>query len=86
MGKTESVDDPDEHSALREAKDFLAGLLANGPLPAKQIKREADEAGHAEKLFAERKRWIEEGMRTVPTPFVRIAAVLIPLDSTTQGA
>ena len=51
LGKTESVDDPDEHSALREAKDFLAGLLANGPLPAKQIKREADEAGHAERTI-----------------------------------
>jgi len=51
LGKAESVDDPDEHSALQEAKDFLTELLANGPLPAKQIKREADEAGHAERTI-----------------------------------
>jgi putative DNA primase/helicase len=51
LGKAETVDDPDEHSALQEAKDFLVGLLAHGPLPAKQIKREADEAGHAERTI-----------------------------------
>jgi len=51
LGKAESVDDPDEHSALQEAKDFLTELLAHGPLPAKQIKREADEAGHAERTI-----------------------------------
>ncbi len=51
LGKAESVDDPDEHSALQEAKEFLVGLLADGPLPTKQIKREADEAGHAERTL-----------------------------------
>jgi putative DNA primase/helicase len=50
-GKAETVDDPDERSALQEAKDFLVRLLADGPLPTKRIKREADEAGHTERTL-----------------------------------
>ena len=39
--------DFEEGSALSEAKGFLSGLLGDGPLPVKTVKREADEAGHA---------------------------------------
>lgn len=37
----------DELSALAEAKDFLTGLLADGPMPVRQIRADADGAGHA---------------------------------------
>lgn len=36
-----------EASALTEAKRFLSDLLADGPLPSKAIKADADGAGHA---------------------------------------
>ncbi len=35
-----------ENSALAEAKRFLFGQLANGPVPSKTIKADAEEAGH----------------------------------------
>lgn len=35
-------------NALTEAKEFLATLLAGGPIPAKEVKREAREAGVSE--------------------------------------
>lgn len=38
--------DPEERSARDEAKDFLRALLSDGPVPAKQIQKDADDAGH----------------------------------------
>lgn len=38
--------DPEERGAREEAKDFLRTLLADGPVPAKQIQRDAEDAGH----------------------------------------
>lgn len=38
--------DPEERGAREEAKDFLWALLADGPVPAKQIQRDAEDAGH----------------------------------------
>ena len=39
--------DFEDGSALSEAKGFLSGLLGDGPLPVKTVKREAHEAGHS---------------------------------------
>jgi hypothetical protein len=36
------------HTALEEAKDFLREVLADGPVPAKQVFREAKESGISE--------------------------------------
>jgi hypothetical protein len=50
--------DPEERSALEDAKAWLRGMLADGPIPAKQIFREANEAGHAEKTIRRAQRAI----------------------------
>lgn len=36
----------DSRSQLDDAKGFLRGLLADGPLPVKRVRAEADDAGH----------------------------------------
>ena len=50
--------DPEERSALDDARAWLRSMLADGPLPAKQIFREASEAGHAEKTVRRAQRAI----------------------------
>lgn len=40
-----SQGDPEERSAVEDARQFLAGLLADGPVHAGQIKKDADGAG-----------------------------------------
>ncbi len=40
-------DDDGEKSATDSAEDFLRELLADGPMPSKQVKADAAEAGHA---------------------------------------
>lgn len=48
--------DPEERSALEDAKDWLRGMLADGPVLSKQIMSEGKEAGHPERtLFRARK-------------------------------
>lgn len=37
----------EERGALEEAKQFLAGLLTNGPVPATAVRSEAEAAGHS---------------------------------------
>ncbi len=39
--------DPADRDEIDEAKDFLRKLLVGGPVPSKQIKADAKEAGHA---------------------------------------
>ena len=39
--------DQEECGELDEAKEFLRGLLADGPVPSKQIRADADGGGHA---------------------------------------
>lgn len=43
--------DPEERNALDDAKEFLAALLADGPMRAKKVFAEAREAGHAERTI-----------------------------------
>lgn len=39
--------DPEERSAMDDAKEFLSNLLADGPVSSKQIKGDAEGAGHS---------------------------------------
>lgn len=39
--------DPEERNALDDAKEFLSNLLADGPVSSKQIKGDAEGAGHS---------------------------------------
>ena len=46
----------EERSALEDAKGWLLGMLADGPVPAKQISAEGRDAGHADRtIFRARK-------------------------------
>jgi len=47
LSRADIPGDPDEQSALEDAKGFLLAMLADGPVPVKQINQEASEAGHA---------------------------------------
>ncbi len=60
LGRADAQGDPEEQTALEDAKGFLLAMLADGPVPAKQVKREADEAGHAERTLKRAKAalWI----------------------------
>ncbi|HYN76204.1 MAG TPA: hypothetical protein VES73_00225, partial [Lamprocystis sp. (in: g-proteobacteria)] len=40
-------DDPEDQSALEDAKRFLLAMLAEGPIPVKEINHEASDAGHS---------------------------------------
>jgi hypothetical protein len=51
LGQAEAEADPEERNAREEAEGFLSGMLADRPLPAKQIQREAREAGHSERTL-----------------------------------
>jgi hypothetical protein len=51
----------DSHAALEDAKDFLKQVLADGPVPAKQVFREAEEGGISEKTL--RRAKAELGIR-----------------------
>jgi putative DNA primase/helicase len=46
LAQAESTGD-DERSELEDAKQFLVGLLTDGPLPSKVVKSEADGAGYS---------------------------------------
>ena len=39
--------DPEERSELDEAKKFLRGLLADGPISSRQVRSDADGAGYS---------------------------------------
>jgi putative DNA primase/helicase len=48
LAKAEAVqDDPDQRSELDEAKEFLLNILADSDLSSKQVRADADGAGHA---------------------------------------
>jgi hypothetical protein len=46
----------DERSDIDDAKDFLRELLANGAVPSKQIRKDADGSGHAWKTVQRAKK------------------------------
>ena len=48
--------DPEERNALDDAKDFLAVILADGPMSAKKVLAEAREAGQAERTVRRAKQ------------------------------
>ena len=39
--------DPEERSEREDAKEFLRGLLKDGPVPSKQVRSDADDAGYS---------------------------------------
>lgn len=43
--------DTEERSALTEAQGFLRGVLAEGPKPAAEVRREADSEGHSKRTL-----------------------------------
>lgn len=45
------AEDPDERSTLEEAKEFLRGLLADAPIPAKRVYAEGRGAGYSERTI-----------------------------------
>jgi len=47
LARAETVNEPEEHSALEEAKEFLDELLSNGAVSVKHIKKESNDAGHS---------------------------------------
>jgi len=59
-----------------------AGLMTrHGKLRKDQERRLADARDEIEKRHAARREWIDQGMRTAPEPYLRIVAVLIPLEA-----
>lgn len=59
---------PQERGALEEAKQFLAGRLANGPVPATVVRADAEAAGHSWAAIRRAKKAlsieaIKEGMK-----------------------
>jgi superfamily II DNA or RNA helicase len=67
----------DKRLAALDAREAHIAL-ASGPARRPEQRRLAGEREHVERLYAERRAWVEEGMRTVPEPYLRLAAVLIP--------
>lgn len=54
-----SFQDPEEKTAKESAADFLRALLANGPVPAKQVKKDAAENGLSWKTMCRAKKELE---------------------------
>ena len=51
LGRSELTELPEEQTATREAMDWLADYLGTGPAKAKEVQREAREAGISEKAL-----------------------------------
>jgi putative DNA primase/helicase len=47
LAEVETESEDEEHGTVVEAADFLRTLLAYGPMPAKELKGDADGAGHS---------------------------------------
>ncbi|WP_295882570.1 AAA family ATPase, partial [uncultured Thiohalocapsa sp.] len=47
LASAESVADPEDQSAMADAKGFLRMLLEDGPVPSKSVRAEAEGAGHS---------------------------------------
>lgn len=57
----------EERSALDEAQEFLTDLLTGNPLSAKQVYKEADQAGHAKRTIQRAKE--SQGIKSAKTRF-----------------
>jgi len=64
---------------LDQRKARLSGR--HGRLRKDQERRLADARNEIEKRHAARREWIDKGMRTAPEPYLRVVAVLIPLEA-----
>lgn len=51
LSQADTQTDPEAQTAIDDAKGFLLAMLADGPVPAKQVQGEAKEAGHAERTL-----------------------------------
>lgn len=70
---------------LREERREL--LLAKGATMSRpEEKRLERERQEADRVYAEYKRWIDEGMRTAEEPYLRLAAVLVSVDGAPGSA
>jgi putative DNA primase/helicase len=47
LASADEAGDPEERTAVDDAKEFLQGLLADGPVSTKAIRGDAEGAGHA---------------------------------------
>lgn len=68
--------------SLADVDDRQQSLLGDsGTLRSDQQKRLDAEREEREKRYEFRRKWIEEGMRTVNEPYLRVAAVFIPMEA-----
>ena len=64
-----------------QLNDRRKAILAKGRgLRRDQERRLANEHTEVEKRYSARQEWIDQGLRTIEEPYLRVAAVLIPLD------
>ncbi len=49
LGQAETLEDPEDRSAWQEARDWLLDVLANGPMKASEVMKEARSAGITDK-------------------------------------
>ena len=68
--------------SLAQIEKKKQALTAQGrKLRKDQRRRLEDQQRGIEKVYEERKAWINEGMRTVPAPYLRLAAVFIAMEN-----
>ncbi len=66
---------------IEQLNDRRKAILAKGRgLRRDQERRLANEHKEVEKRYSERQEWIDQGLRTIEEPYLRVAGVLIPLD------
>jgi len=71
--RNKSIADIDAKSAALKTR--------HGKLRKDQERRLTDARNEIEKRHAARREWINQGMRTAPEPYLRVVAVLIPLEA-----
>lgn len=69
LDAAEVAADPEERGERAAAKEFLRALLADGPVPAKEVRRQADQNGHAWRTVNRAKIDIEVVTEMIGTHF-----------------
>lgn len=67
LARAETTSDPDERSALEDAKEFLRVMLQSGPIASKAVRSEAKDAGHTEPTLRRAKQAL--GIRAIKRDF-----------------